>query len=279
MTTRPIVSVSSSLLEGLGKWADLQLQKICTRLPYIFRSSKCVALTVNNVNHLNMIFPEGTGLFTADATSMYTNIKTEHALKEIKKFLSVTNPELCKNLQISPNVLLEALELLMTCTTFKFGDTFWSQESGTTMGSPAAPMDATLYFAVHELKVIPLFQEHLLLYGRYIDDALGVWIPDRASSLSFEMLQEKFNTFGNLTWSFTPLSTSANFLDISLSIRHDKIVIEPFETLLNLYLYIPPCSAHPPENLFSLLCGRNEFRRLRHVKINLNVTLRDFIYN
>jgi hypothetical protein len=37
-TSRPIVSVSGSLLEGLGKWADNQQQKLCMEMPYIFRS-------------------------------------------------------------------------------------------------------------------------------------------------------------------------------------------------------------------------------------------------
>jgi hypothetical protein len=263
MTTRPIVSVSGSLLEGLGKWTDLQLQKICTTLPYIFRSSKCVALAARKVNLQTTHFPAGTALFTADATAMYTNIDTTHALKTISNFLSVSKPNLCKDLGLSNTAILEALEILMTCTFFKLGDTCWSQESGTAMGSPAAPMYATLYFAIHELEVIPVFQEHLPLYGRYIDDALGIWMPNPASSLTFEAFQEKFNKFGNLTWCFTPLSMSVNFLDISLSIKQNKIVMEPYEKLLNLYLYIPPRSAHPPGGLFSLLCGR--LKRIQEV--------------
>lgn len=256
MTTRPIVSVSGSLLEGLGKWTDTQLQKICAKLPYIFRSSQCVALEVKNFNLQTLLLTTGATLFTADATSMYTNINTKHALSEIKTFLTVTKPKLCESLGVNLTAILEALEILMTSTTFKLGDTFWSQESGTAMGSPAAPMYATLYFAIYELRLLPEFQEHLPLYGRYIDDVLGVWIPVPSSPLTFETLKQKFNMYGNLTWCFTPLTTSVTFLDIALAIQNDKIIMKPYEKLLNLYLYIPPRSAHPPGGLFSLICGR-----------------------
>jgi hypothetical protein len=251
------------LLEGLRKWTDLQLQKICANLPYIFRSLKCDTLAVQNANLFIQAFPSGTGLFTANATSMYTNIDTLHALKEIGLFLSVTKPDLCNTLNISLTALLEALELLMTSTTFKFGDTFWSQESGRVMGLPAAPMYATLYFAIHEIKMIPTFHKQLPLYEQYIDDALGLWIPDHTSPLTFSMLKEHFNTFGTLKWSFTLLSTSVTFLDISLSIKQNKVVMEPYEKLLNLHLYILPRLAHPPGGLFSLLCG--QIQRIREI--------------
>ena len=42
------------------------------------------------------------------------------------------------------------------------------------MGAPPAPSYATIYFAIHKLKIVPKYQS-LPVYKRYIDDALGRW--------------------------------------------------------------------------------------------------------
>jgi hypothetical protein len=263
-TTRPIVSVSGSLLEGLGKWTDMQLQKICQEMPFICKSSYCVTdaiskLLINNSKSMHDI-----KIFTTDAVSMYTNIDTIHALTVIKTFLTRTKPDICQSHNICVDTLLDALNLLMTSTTFKFGDTFWLQETGTAMGSPAAPMYATLYFAIHEMDIIPRFP-NLIFYGRYIDDAIGIWYDNdndlhtshqNDQVITFTELQRQFNSFGQLQWIFTPLLKEINFLDITIKITDTTISICPYEKLLNLYLYIPPTSAHPPNGLLSLICGR-----------------------
>ena len=46
-----------------------------------------------------------------------------------------------------------------------------------------------------------------------------------------------------------------NFLDITITIENGKIETKLFEKLLNLYLYIPPHSAHPPGVLKGLVLG------------------------
>jgi hypothetical protein len=148
----------------------------------------------------------------------------------------------------------------MTNTVFKFGDTFWLQESGTAMGSPAAPMYATLYFLIHEIMMIPKYP-NLILYGRYIDDIFGIWMPDEPqathSGLSnFELFKTECSNYGSLRWEFDTHSDSVNFLDITISLDKGTIHVRPFEKHLNLYLYIPPHSAHPPHGLSSLICGR-----------------------
>jgi hypothetical protein len=86
-STRPIVSVSGSLLEGLGKWCNIQLQKICQDLPYIFRSAYCVKSAIDELQ-INISLHKGVKLFTANAVSMYTNIDTAHALESIHTFLT-----------------------------------------------------------------------------------------------------------------------------------------------------------------------------------------------
>jgi hypothetical protein len=80
--TRPICSVSGSLLHGLGKWVDTKLQPICQKLPSFINSSFTL------ITHLKGLppLPANARLFTADAVSMYTNIDTIHALAQITQF-------------------------------------------------------------------------------------------------------------------------------------------------------------------------------------------------
>ena len=44
-------------------------------------------------------------------------------------------------------------------------------------------------------------------------------------------------------------------MDMTISIRKDRIVTSLYEKLMNLYLYIPPHSAHPPGVLTGLVSG------------------------
>jgi hypothetical protein len=125
--TRPIITQSGSLLHGLGRWVDQQLQPISSALStYIKRSlelkSKVLLLT----------FPPDTRLFTFDASSMYTNIDTDHAIETISSYLTA--------LQV-PNCLaiIAALDIVMRNCYFRFGDTNWPQIQGTAMGTPPRP--------------------------------------------------------------------------------------------------------------------------------------------
>jgi len=96
-----------------------------------------------------------------DATAMYTNIHLGHALPVIEKFLleSPLGQDICKKEQINVAAIIYALEVVMKNNIFMFGDTIWRQIAGTAMGTPPAPDYATLYFAIHEIQVIPRYPE------------------------------------------------------------------------------------------------------------------------
>jgi hypothetical protein len=115
------------------------------------------------------------------------------------------------------------------------------------MGISPAPPWATIYYALHENEFVPRWDKNLFFYKRFIDDVLGIWLchPDpEENARLFTSFQEDMNKWEGLIWDFTPLSTTCNFMDLKLSIQGDRIVTSVFEKEMNLYLYLPPSSAH-----------------------------------
>jgi hypothetical protein len=249
--TRPIVSVSGSCTHGLGSWTDNQLKDLCRKLPSYLKSSvelkeKLLTLSSHDLSRAQ--------LFTADAVSMYTNIDTDHAMKTIANFLR--NSPLCKDVSSGP--IIAALEIVMRNNLFQFGDTYWIQKTGTAMGTPPAPMYATLYYGIHELQFRPKFKS-LLYYTRYIDDIFGIWITDNnadTDALNWNNFQDVLQ-YGNLTWIVSERQISVVFLDLRLTLDTQTSSISTclYEKPLNLYLYLPPHSAHPPGVLRGLVTG------------------------
>ena len=54
------------------------------------------------------------------------------------------------------------------------------------------------------------------------------------------------NNYYDLEWEISDLSTSVNFMDLTISIVGDRLETTIYEKPMALYLYIPPHSAHPP---------------------------------
>ena len=82
LKTRPIVSVSGTLLENLGVWVDCKLQSILPMFDSYFNSS-----TKLKQELVTLTFPLTARLFTANKISMYTNIPNSMALATITRFL------------------------------------------------------------------------------------------------------------------------------------------------------------------------------------------------
>ena len=241
--TRPIVSTSGSLLEGLGKWIDKQLQPLCKDIPSYVKNS---ASLVQELLELPPLPPTAL-LLTADAVSMYTNIDTDHGLTTLKDVLPDT---------ATGRATHKGLSLLMRNNVFKFGDTFWLQLSGTAMGTPPAPPYATLYYSAREEYLLQAYRDYLLFYRRYIDDVFAIWdFNSHESYNAFARFQSDMK-FGTLDWEVDQPSVSVNFLDLHLYIADDnRVHTKLHEKVLNLYLYIPPHSCHPPGVLKGLIFG------------------------
>jgi hypothetical protein len=125
------------------------------------------------------------------------------------------------------------------------------------MGTPAACTYATISFGQYENQyLLPTFQPHLLYYKRYIDDIFGIWLPPPTQKQTiWESFKQDLNHWGTLSWVIENPSSETTFLDLNIKIIDSKIVTATFQKPLNLYLYLPPNSAHPPSCFKGLITG------------------------
>merc|ERR1712155_147215 len=110
---------------------------------------------------------------------MYTNIDTPHALLVITLWLNGLNAKG----QLPPDFPLaavkDAMKMVMENNMFTWGDCYFLQLLGTAMGTSAACMWATIYYAIHEMGLlIPKYSANLMFLVRFIDDMLGLWLED-----------------------------------------------------------------------------------------------------
>ncbi|KAL7523901.1 hypothetical protein ACHAWF_000737 [Thalassiosira exigua] len=176
---------------------------------------------------------------------MYTNIDTDHAIYVIGTWLDALGNQLPSGFPLE--AVKEAMELIMKNNIFSWGDLYFLQLLGTAMGTSAACMWATIYFWVHERNLIASYSTHLFFLQRFINDMFGIWIPNMPATITaWTSFQSNVNNFGILTWEFSELSKSVDFLDLTLTIDHNEISAKTYQKSMNLYQYIPPTSAHPP---------------------------------
>ena len=151
---------------------------------------------------------------------MYNNIYTDHAIRVITCWLKDLSRKNYLPINFPLHEVLEAMTIIMQNNIFEFGDCYFIQLLGTAMGTSAAVMWATLYYAYHEVHtIIPKNGHNLLYFKRFIDDIFGIWTGNLTTDQ--ESFSEDIDNFGVLTWDITGIkpATSVNFLDMTLTIE------------------------------------------------------------
>ena len=241
LKSRPIVACPGSLLHPLGIWTDRKLQTLAKQQVSYFRNSFDLRQELCSTQ-----YHPTAQLFTADAISMYTNIPTNTAILLIARHIRTSIKEIHPK---QNEALIDALKLVMLNNFFVFGDITFKQTNGTAMGTPPAPPYATIYYGLHEAKFLPQYRNHVVFYKRFIDDVLGIWFPHPNKNINKKLWDDfttSMNTYPGLTWEFHEPTDKVDFMDLTISISKGQISTSWYEKPLNLHLYIPPHSAHPP---------------------------------
>jgi len=115
------------------------------------------------------------------------------------------------------------------------------------MGTPVACSYATVTFGHFEnCMLLPSFRGNLIYYCRYIDNIFGIWLPPTTNRHNtWTAFKNTLNNWSTLQWEVVEPTTTTHFLDLNITIQDSSLKFSTYQKPLNLYLYIPPLSAHP----------------------------------
>jgi hypothetical protein len=125
------------------------------------------------------------------------------------------------------------------------------------MGTSTAVNYAVLYVALLETQSLLIkYKSNLLFIKRFIDDIIGIWIETENQN-AWKEFNLDLNNFGSLKWTCEDrLVNHLIFLDIKITLdMNQRFSFWTFQKDMNLYLYIPPASAHSPNMLKGLIYG------------------------
>jgi hypothetical protein len=260
---RPVISSVNSIPELFSKHVDYWLKMVVGKLlPTYIKDAEHLMRSLRETFPNGL--PPGAKLFSVDAVGMYSNIDTDHGVEVMTRWLTQYPEELPPSMPVA--FLLASLSEIMRNNIFQFGDTFWRQKRGCAMGTSSAVNYACLYVGLLEVRrLLPRYKNNLLFFKRFIDDGIGVWVNTPDEPLAWESFMLSLNNWGTLKWTCDGHVEDLIFLDLRISITPTRqIHYKTYQKEQNLYLYIPPGSAHPKNMLFGLIYGRLRAYRLQN---------------
>ena len=106
-------------------------------------------------------------LYSCDFESLYTNIKSKHAVTIISAHIELyTN--ILQKYQMSAIGFKSILSLIFSCNFFNYSDSFFVQLIGLPMGCVCGPSVANLYIYIMEKEWLSIYND--TIYFRFIDD-------------------------------------------------------------------------------------------------------------
>jgi hypothetical protein len=258
LKTRPIISCSGGDLENLAKWTSHWLNLLTNQVSTILKDTRDFKQRLENINNTNNI-PQNSLIFSIDAVSLYTNIDTKFAinfLRQHQTYLRYEGP--------SMDCLCTALEIIMNNNIFQFQNTYFKQINGTAMGTAPAPPYANLVLGLFEMIVVlPNLHPQIKLYCRYIDDGFGIILNEKDQPTSelisiYDNLLKTMNSQNEkLKWTGEYSTTNLPFLDLNVCINNttQKITTSTHIKAMNLHLFTPFSSCHPPCTYKGIIIG------------------------
>ncbi|XP_067121042.1 uncharacterized protein [Centruroides vittatus] len=231
---RPVIEKCGSPTFELEKQLVRFIQPRLQDHPYTINNS------IQLVDMLRNISLEDNEFMTVmDFKALFPSIKLPPCFCEIRDFL-FTN---VNNATKFHEHILELAHLICYTSFFAFEGNTYLQQRGVPMGSPISPVLCELVLRRLENKVLPIFNNDIILYARYVDDVFIIW---RNINNASEFLNKMNNNPYGLTLSLEQKSDlNVNFLDLSITCKFGEIWTNIYRKPSYLPIIIPKNSFDP----------------------------------
>ena len=148
-------------MNNWSKWLGFWLQQLKPSITTYIRDGQHQQV----LDELKMLtLPPNAKLFVCDANSMYNNIDTNHATEVNTWLLQDLHSKHALPLNFPLEVVIDAMEMITKNNIFEWGDMHFLQLLGTVMGTSAAVMWETMYYAYHKAHTLLPKYSNFLLY-------------------------------------------------------------------------------------------------------------------
>ena len=108
-----------------------------------------------------------------DVTSLYTTIPIDQSLLVMEDLLQ-HDDKLADPTPLSPNQILDLVNILLQTTYFKFNDQIYQQTDGAAMGGPTSAIVSEIYMQALEMTAITTADHPPKVWERHVDDVFSV---------------------------------------------------------------------------------------------------------
>ena len=171
-------------------------------------------------------------------SSLYTNIPQDEGTEACPDAIEAAEA-------IPRNVLRQLFEIVLKGNVFRFDSQIYGQIQGTAMGTKMAPDPsyANLFMDRFERAFLAQEPTQPLVWKRYIDDILCIWIGTRSELVGFLDRLNKAHRTLKSTWSIS--DERIEFLDLNLfkGGRFNRTNLDMsthFKTTINTCISLPP---------------------------------------
>lgn len=162
---RPIVSDCSTESSNICKFIDNFLTPLANKHPSYLKDTNDF---ISKIRH--RIIPQDGILFTADVTSLYTNMDLNRTMAVVRRQL-MANPVPGR----PDDYILDLLNIIIKNNDFDFNGKTYLQCKGVSMGRSFCPALANLYLLDFDQQAMHSFKIKPILFFRYLDDIWGVF--------------------------------------------------------------------------------------------------------
>ena len=236
---RLLTSGCNSATEGISEYVEIKCAPLAQNLRSRIRDTSHMLDIIDELNEKGI--PENAALVSLDIENMFPSIDNTRGMETIRQRLHRE-----QNFPLPTELIIEALEIILTCNNSKFNGKDYLQKNGTATGAKNScsysdlalePIDNEIFQAM-----MTTFKE-VHTYFRCRDDCFLLWTGENESLNNFVQFVNTLDPSLNFTVEYG--GKKLVFLDLLVQIEDGKLTTTVYSKPTDGHLYLNNASCHP----------------------------------